>query len=277
MIRKAVSSGRRTIDKALNFPYTEASHNVGLFFMVKIVVPVSGGKDSQAALKLALQHYNAADVLGLFCDTRYEHPITYAHIHRMAKWYGVEIVRVSAGSVEQQVAKHGRFPGGGARFCTEELKIWPTKWFLKSLAEQQGGFEVWYGMRANESADRAKRYAGKVSDDVYAPHEVLKKYPQYLAKLGVRFRLCILDWHRLDVMEYLAGEHNPLYELGFDRVGCFPCLASGDAWKAKAFRQDSFGAHQHENVIRLSAVIGKSVWTSKRGRVEFEGCSVCSI
>jgi nucleoid DNA-binding protein len=35
-----------------------------------IVVPISGGKDSQACLKLALEHYNPWSILALFCDTR---------------------------------------------------------------------------------------------------------------------------------------------------------------------------------------------------------------
>lgn len=166
---------------------------------VKVLVPVSGGKDSQACLKLALQHYHPSEVRGLFCDTQFEHPMTYAHIDWMERYYGVRIDRITAGSVEEQCLKHGRFPTDQARFCTEELKIWPTKRYCKALAQDQGsriavkkrkiigsaagGFEVWYGMRSDESSAREKRYAGKVGDDVYPPHEVLKKYPQYLHKL----------------------------------------------------------------------------------------------
>lgn len=272
---------------------------------IKVVVPVSGGKDSQACLKLALQHYPAHEILGLFCDTQFEHPLTYAHVTWMEQHYGVRIERVTAGSVEDQAIKHGRFPGGGARFCTEELKIWPTKRFCTELAKQQGsfvprkkddferrvmatlgGFEVWYGMRSDESGERAKRYAGKVCDDVYAPHEVMKKYPKYLAALGVTFRLAVLEWSEQDVLDYLAGEENPLYAEGFPRVGCFPCLASGDRWKAKAFNHDEFGAAQHAKVIRISKQIGKSAWTSKSGKAAAActaandngpGCAVCSI
>lgn len=262
---------------------------------VRIVVPVSGGKDSQATLKLALKHYPASEVLGLFCDTQFEHPLTYAHVTWMERHYGVRIERVTAGSVEEQVLKHGRFPGGGARFCTEELKIWPTKRFCKQLAEEQGsrignkrrkieasqdgGFEVWYGMRSDESGERGKRYAGKVCDEVYPPHEVLGKYPKYLAKLGVTFRLAVLDWTKTDVLDFLSGEKNPLYDDGFDRVGCFPCGAAGDKAKEKAFSYDDFGRQQHAKVIRISAKIGKSIWTSKGGKARNEGagCAVCSI
>jgi 3'-phosphoadenosine 5'-phosphosulfate sulfotransferase (PAPS reductase)/FAD synthetase len=247
---------------------------------LKVVVPVSGGKDSQACLKLALQNYEPAEVLGIFCDTQFEHPSTYEHVEWMMAHYGARIETLCAGSVEKQVLKHGRFPSFRARFCTEELKIWPAKKAYAFLADLQNcGFEVWYGMRTGESDARAKRYAGKVCDEVYAPHEFMKKYPKYLHKLGVSFRLPVLDWTTLDVLEFLDGEENPLYGQGFDRVGCFPCLAGGDEWKEKAFSHDAFGQAQAVTVLRLEQQTGKSVWTSKGGiaRNAGPGCSICSM
>lgn len=246
---------------------------------VKILVPLSGGKDSQAALKLALQSYAPDEVRGLFCDTNFEHPLTYQHVEKLRTLYGpVQIDTVSGGTVLEKSIKYKRFPGGGARHCTDELKIRVTKIYCKELAEQQGGFEVWYGMRSGESSHRAKRYAGKVCDELYAPHEVIpSKYPKYLAKMGVMFRLCILHWPTDDVMEYLDGQHNPLYDAGFPRVGCFPCLASGDAWKEKAFAHDDFGRQQLAQVVVVSAQIGKSIWTSKGGAARNERCELmCS-
>ena len=250
---------------------------------VKVLVPVSGGKDSQACLKLALQSYPADEVRGLFCDTQFEHPLTYQHIERMRDMYGVRIDTVCEGSVEQQAMKHRRFPGGGARFCTEELKIWPTKRYCKALAAEQGGFEVWYGMRSMESPEREKRYAGKVCDEVYLPHEVQRKYPQYLGRMGVRFRLSVLEWSDADVIDFVGiWNLNPLYRAGFPRVGCFPCLASGDKWKAKAFNHDEFGREQFAKVVTISAKIGKSVWTSdgylrsEQQEQDSAGCLLCA-
>jgi len=266
---------------------------------IRVLVPISGGKDSQASLKLALENYAPSEVRGLFCDTRFEHPKTYAHVEWMRQYYGVQIDTVCAGSVEEQCLKHKRFPGGGARFCTEELKIWPTKRYCRDLAVKQGsilkpntsddhrnrqadgGFEVWYGMRGDESHERSVRYAGKVCDELYAPHEVLPgKYPKYLQRMGVMFRLCIVDWSTEDVVEFVGKENlNPLYGDGFPRVGCFPCMASGDRWKDMAFRHDVFGASQHQKVIRISEQIGKDIWTSKNGKARYEdqGCLFCSI
>lgn len=256
--------------------------------MTKIIVPVSGGKDSQSCLKIAVSEVGADQVLGLFCDTKFEHPKTYAHVEKLKDLYGAEIVTINAGSVPEKVKRYGRFPGGGARHCTDELKIQPTKNFLKSFAEENGPVMVYYGMRMAESPERQKRYENKTHNDLYPPHEIMpRKYPKYLYKMGVTFKLPILMWTNHQVFEFLGGRHNPLYDAGFDRVGCFPCLASGDPHKERAFCYDDFGRAQRVEVKYLEEYIGKSVFTSKGGAQRnnedqitmFDdiGCSVCSI
>lgn len=245
----------------------------------KVVVPLSGGKDSQACLKAALQHFSPSEVCALFCDTQFDHPDTYVHVDKLRTLYGnVGFEIVSGGSVLEKVLKHGRFPGGGARHCTDELKIRETRIFLKNLIQFRQPktiVEVWYGMRSGESTDRKKRYAGKISTELYHPHEVLpRKYPKYLGKQGIRFRLPILDWTTDEVFAFLEGEQHPHYAMGFSRVGCFPCLAAGDAAKRKAFEHDGTGAGQYKQVSYVSAKIGKSVWTSK---AEIARHAVCQL
>lgn len=193
-----------------------------------IYVPVSGGKDSQSCLKLAL-NTQEDHVIGLFCDTKFEHPDTYKHISYMSKLYDVEILTLSADSdVISESLKYKRFPSGISRHCTDALKIQVVKRFIKQKAEEIGSLEVWFGMRSDESAARAKRYSGIVGDELLEPHEMMpSKYPKYLGKMGVRFRLPILEWSKQDVFDFLEGEHHPHYDKGFDRVGCFPCLAGG--------------------------------------------------
>lgn len=243
--------------------------------MFKILVPVSGGKDSQAVLKLAVDTHGTDAVRGLFCDTQFEHPLTYAHIDKLRELYGVRIETTSGGSVADKVRKYGRFPLGGARFCTDELKIRETRLYLREQVAMRNGapIEVWYGMRANESPERRTRYRDKLDVELYEPHEVLRKYPKYLGRAGVRFRLPILDWTAAEVKHFVGEDDlNPLYAAGFDRVGCFPCLAAGDATKRAAFTHDEFGRTQHALVLQLEAETGRSVWKSKGN-----GCAICSI
>jgi len=253
--------------------------------MIKIVVPISGGKDSQACLKLALKQYDKNEVIGVFFDTKFEHPLTYLHIDFMREYYGVKIHRVCYGSVPEQVLKNKRFPNGGARFCTDRLKLRPSRDFYKKLSEDQGGFEVWLGMRSDESRQRRKRYEDMVDDELYPPHEVLKSYPKYLSKNGVFFKLPILNWTYAEVIHYLEGKENPLYKKGCKRVGCFPCLASIDKSKEFDFALDNFGIYQRKIVDDLEKKIGVSVWTSKSGAIRnneaqqnvFSGCAICAI
>jgi 3'-phosphoadenosine 5'-phosphosulfate sulfotransferase (PAPS reductase)/FAD synthetase len=235
--------------------------------MIKCVVPISGGKDSQACLKLALQKFEPSEIIGLFCDTQFEHPKTYAHIEYMRSLYGVRIDVVSDGDVLSLVRKYKRFPSDVARFCTDELKIKAGKRYYKALAElQKSGFEVWYGMRRSESRARAERYAGTICDEVYPPHLFMpSKYPMYLDKMGVAIRLPVVDWSDADIFEFLAGEQNPLYSLGFDRVGCFPCLASGDSSKERAFAFDAVGQARRIEVVQIGKEINKNVFRSKGG------------
>lgn len=243
--------------------------------MDKILVPVSGGKDSQCCLKLAIKKYGLENVEGLFCDTQWEHPLTYEHIQTIENLYKVKIHKVTGGSVPEKVLKYKRFPVLGIRFCTEELKIRETRIFLKNY----GACKVWYGMRLDESKERKEKYSNIVDTEEYLPNEIQKKYPKYLGKQGIRFLLPILNWSSEEVFDYLDGEENPLYKLGFDRVGCFPCLAGGDKQKQKAFDFDEFGKNQKEKVIWLEKQTGKSVFKTNKYRNKHENniCGICTI
>ena len=248
-----------------------------------IVVLTSGGKDSQACLKLAVGTYGPSRVVGLFCDTKFEHPKTYAHVASLERLYGSPIITINNGSVVEQVRKYQRFPTGLARFCTYNLKITAGRdWYLKEARRMGHGFEVWIGVRAGESSNRKRRYAGRVGEEVMPLHEFMpKNYPKQLEGLGVLARLPIVEWSEQDVFEFLDGQQNVLYSEGFSRVGCFPCLAAGDAYKLKSFKHDDTGKAHYAQVVQLEAETGKSVFTSKKHQTtceaEFAGCAICAI
>ena len=63
---------------------------------MKILVSYSGGKDSQACLINAIKEYGADKVTAVFCDTGWEHPDTYTHIHRTTESLNVNLVTLKS-------------------------------------------------------------------------------------------------------------------------------------------------------------------------------------
>ena len=59
---------------------------------MKIIVSFSGGKDSQACLIWAVEKYGAKNVQAVFCDTGWEHELTYKHIQDTCKSMDVELI-----------------------------------------------------------------------------------------------------------------------------------------------------------------------------------------
>ncbi|EAS1759905.1 hypothetical protein BH012_20075 [Salmonella enterica] len=109
----------------------------------------------------------------------------------------------------------GRFPSTCARFCTFDLKHKPIEeQIVLPLLEQYDDVISWQGVRAQESAQRAK----------------LPEWEQDVNQTpGLHVYRPILRWTHDDVFA-LAKRHgippNPLYQVGCSRVGCMPCIHS---------------------------------------------------
>ena len=105
---------------------------------MKILVSYSGGKDSQASLIWAIKEYGLKNIEAVFCDTGWEHPITYEHIQKTTDELGVKLVILKSKKYDGMVdmaQKKGRFPSTKARFCTEELKTIPFIDYILSHKE----------------------------------------------------------------------------------------------------------------------------------------------
>lgn len=180
------------------------------------VVGISGGKDSTALLlwlKYEFFPKNNIPIHKLICiftDTQNEADLTYRHIWliskklRRVKWLQSE-------GFYNLAKRKKRFPSTKARFCTTELKLIPSMGFMNTL---QGNILSVSGVRADESKERAE--LSEFGDALESFHGYTTWRP-------------LIDWTIEDV--FLIHKRykfplNPLYGMGFTRVGCMPCIMS---------------------------------------------------
>jgi 3'-phosphoadenosine 5'-phosphosulfate sulfotransferase (PAPS reductase)/FAD synthetase len=182
-------------------------------------VGVSGGKDSGAVL-LWMVHESGIpheQIRATFCDTGNEIEETYDHVRLLSdRVHPVEWVKPEL-DFYQLARKKKRFPSTKARFCTQDLKMKPSKAYIDGLLAE--GFDVIAvsGVRADESEERSK----------------LPEWGDPMASyFGIKEWRPLISWKIEDVFlihKRYGIPMNPLYVKGAKRVGCFPCIMSRKA------------------------------------------------
>lgn len=207
------------------------------------IVSWSGGKDSSAVLAWALEHLPKNKTRFVFCDTGWESPVTYEFIRRINQTHlnkRLIILRSQQyADLIDLARKKKRFPSPKARFCTEQLKIAPMfEWLLR----QRGKLAVYQGIRARESFARSMM---PEHDSYFKPQISYAENPELFNRPPLMFKRvmtwlehssCSVErpffhWKSEDVIDYCKQRSviNPLYEMGFDRVGCWPCIMAKKA------------------------------------------------
>lgn len=176
------------------------------------VVSVSGGKDSTATV-LALRE---AEIPAryVFADTGWEAPQTYEYLVTLERTLGITIDRVEKrGGMVAECGGAARFPSRMQRWCTRELKIIPLRAYHDKIVKETDEDTISVvGVRAQESPARARLAQFELDDD----------WGGYIWRP-------LMHWTVEDVLQ-IHHHHgvpvNPLYRLGYDRVGCLPCVYS---------------------------------------------------
>lgn len=207
---------------------------------MKVIVTFSGGKDSLASL-LWVRNNLTKDFITIFCDTGWEHPLTYKYIEEIREQLGLNLITVKSKKFDGMAdlaKKKSRWPSSQRRFCTSELKTIPMIDYI--LDEVNDDILIIQGIRASESAKRAemskqctyfKYYVQPYGKDKHGKD----KFHTYRRKDVLAFRekhaddllRPVFDWSAQQVIDYILEngvQPNPLYRIGYKRVGCYPCV-----------------------------------------------------
>lgn len=199
---------------------------------MKVIVQFSGGKDSQACLIWAVKKYGNRNVIAVFCDTGWEHQDTYAHINSVVQQLGVPLITLHSKKYKDFVdmsIRKSRFPSSQRRFCTSELKVIPM---IDYILSQDESLIIVQGIRAKESKTRAgydvecSYFKEYFTDDVKGLYHK-KAVLEWCKTHDASVLRPIFHWSAQEVIDYILANGqrpNPLYERGFSRVGCFPCI-----------------------------------------------------
>ena len=213
---------------------------------IQHLASVSSGKDSTAVYTLAIE--SGREFRAVFADTGNEHEAVYEYIARLPERTGGPVIETVRADFTRQLAQHreyllrewpkqgisdaiaqeaaalheptgnpyldlciskGRFPSRMAQFCTGELKEIPITQQVVFPMLENGPVLQWLGIRADESANRAK-------SPRYNRHDS-----------GSTLWRPILHWTVQDVWAQHRKhgiDPNPLYAMGMGRVGCMPCI-----------------------------------------------------
>ncbi|UXD21881.1 phosphoadenosine phosphosulfate reductase [Ignicoccus pacificus DSM 13166] len=165
----------------------------------RVAVPWSGGKDSTAALLIAKRFCD--DVKAIYVDTGVDMGLNIYYVKELAERLDVELHVVKA-PVKEEIERRG-LPPKEDRWCTG-LKIKALENKLKELKVDR----VVVGDRDAESVSRSKRWEVREWEGV--------------GKVIAPLKL----WSAAMVQSFLISEGvpiNPLYPLGFYRLGCYIC------------------------------------------------------
>jgi phosphoadenosine phosphosulfate reductase len=183
-----------------------------------VVVSFSGGKDSLATLLLVRK---VTQPKVLFVDTGIEFPETLDYVKEISEELDLKLLTAEAGDRFWKGLDVFGMSGKDYRWCCKVSKLGPV---AKVMDENfPKGFLNFIGQRRYESEIRAR--SGRIWRNSWLPRQLCASPIQ--------------NWTALHIWLYLFKERahsNPLYEMGFERIGCWVCPSSSLS-EIKSFKE----------------------------------------
>jgi len=171
------------------------------------VVPWSGGKDSTTVLTLAKKALSGRKLYAIYVDTGVDFPQNMEYVEKVSKKLGVKLI-VERAHVDKELSAGKNLPTNDNRWCTK-LKITALYRAIDRIIDRRENTLIIVGDRDAESELRSKR----------PPIRIHEGFTQVAP---------IKMWNAVHTQLYLLQNNiplNPLYELGFYRLGCYICPA----------------------------------------------------
>ncbi len=202
------------------------------YYEQPMIICYSGGKDSDCLLELARR--SGVPFIVQHSHTTVDAPQTVNHVRKVFRQLELDgiktIYTMPKLTMWQLIVKKKMPPTRLVRYCCFELK----ENFGKNM-------HIVTGVRKSESNSRKSRsvyenFTKDKNDRIYLDdNDERRRLTEICAKQGKTTTNAIIDWTDAEVWDFLEDaktECNPLYEMGFCRVGCVGCpMASKKRWK----------------------------------------------
>lgn len=176
-------------------------------------VSFSGGKDSLVVLDLTVSALRNREVRAFFLNTGIEFPETVEFARDHCRDNNVELIEKKAVSDFWDNVDAFGPPAKDFRWCCKICKLAPANEAIEQCLEKAPTCITVDGKRRYESFSRARISTSE--NNPFVPGQ-LNIFP-------------IKDWKAIEVWLYIYWRklaYNPLYDLGFERVGCYLCPAA---------------------------------------------------
>ncbi len=192
-----------------------------------VYVSFSGGKDSLATLDITRSALKNVKVF--FANTGIEFPETVEFLRQFCRKNSVELIEVNANEAFWENLPIFGPPAKDFRWCCKVCKLAPINIVMEECTRQGRKCLTIDGKRKYESFSRAR----------ISPKEENPFIPGQVSVFPIR------NWRAIEVWLYIYYrklEYNPLYDLGFERVGCWLCPAelSAEYYRFKELHPELF-------------------------------------